>query len=148
MREERSNDGDDHAGVYPAEYLDGIRLFNSRRFYEAHDVWESLWLREPDARRKLLLQALIQSAVTFYHLEGGRERSARKMYERAKEKFARLKEKRLMSLDVESFERQFDSALSALLVGNERKAASVGQPASCSPRIVLLPQEKDLEKDF
>ncbi|MBA2340075.1 MAG: DUF309 domain-containing protein, partial [Pyrinomonadaceae bacterium] len=66
MREERPDDGHDYAGVYPAEYLEGIALFNSRRFYEAHDAWESLWLREPDARRKLLLQALIQSAITFY----------------------------------------------------------------------------------
>ena len=143
MREERPDYEEDHAGVYPAEYLDGIALFNNRRFYEAHDAWESLWLREPDARRKLLLQALIQSAVTFYHLEHGRERGALKMYERAKEKFARLKEKRLMSLNVESFEQKFDAALSLLLVSDERKTASVGKAVSCSPRIVLLPREKD-----
>ncbi len=145
MSEERPDDREEHASFYPAEYLEGIALFNSRRFYEAHDAWESLWLREPDAHRKLLLQALIQSAIAFYHLEEGRKRGARKMYERAKEKFARLKEKRLMSLDVESFERQFDAVLkNELLIGDEREATNVDKVASM-PRIVLLPPQ---EEDF
>ncbi len=46
----------------------GIRDFNTRRFFEAHDIWEDLWheYRELD---RLCIQGLIQVAVGFYHLE-------------------------------------------------------------------------------
>ena len=45
----------------------GIRDFNSRCFFEAHDIWEDYWheYREID---RLCLQGLIQVAVGFYHL--------------------------------------------------------------------------------
>lgn len=48
----------------------GIQEFNSRRFFEAHDVLEDLWheYRELD---RTFLQGLIQVAVGFYHLENG-----------------------------------------------------------------------------
>jgi predicted metal-dependent hydrolase len=48
----------------------GIRDFNERRYFEAHDVWEDFWheYREVD---RLFLQGLIQVAVGFYHLENG-----------------------------------------------------------------------------
>ena len=49
-------------------FRQGIRDFNTRRFFEAHDIWEDLWheYRELD---RLCIQGLIQVAVGFYHLE-------------------------------------------------------------------------------
>jgi uncharacterized protein len=45
----------------------GIELFNSRRFFDAHEAWEAVWLkaREPD---KKFLQGLIQISAAFHHL--------------------------------------------------------------------------------
>ena len=44
----------------------GVAHFNAREFFEAHEVWEELWLaaREPE---KTFLQGLIQVAAAFHH---------------------------------------------------------------------------------
>jgi uncharacterized protein len=43
----------------------GRRLFNSGRFFEAHEVWEEAWLREAGESRQLL-QGLIQIAAGYH----------------------------------------------------------------------------------
>ncbi len=48
----------------------GIELFNNRRYFECHEVWEELWTPERGPRR-LFLQALIHFAVALYHRERG-----------------------------------------------------------------------------
>ena len=48
------------------QFARGIAHFNAREFFEAHEVWEELWLvaREPE---KTFLQGLIQVAAAFHH---------------------------------------------------------------------------------
>ena len=70
---------------------------------------------EVGPQEKLFLQAMIQSAVAFHHLEIGRPGAARQMYLRAKQKFARLGVRVFMSLDLEEYQSQLDAALSWLL---------------------------------
>ena len=53
--------------------LQGIDLYNAGEFHAAHDVWEDRWMGEVGPREKLFLQAMIQSAVAFHHLEIGRK---------------------------------------------------------------------------
>ena len=45
----------------------GIEEFNRQYFFEAHDVWEELWM-ETTGDHRLFYQGLIQTAVGFYHL--------------------------------------------------------------------------------
>lgn len=52
----------------PPELCDFIRLFNERRFFEAHEVLEGLWRREPGSDRDFY-QGLIQIAAAFVHLQ-------------------------------------------------------------------------------
>ena len=78
---------DAHIAAYPVEYIAGIDLYNAGEFHAAHDVWEERWMGEVGQQEKLFLQAMIQSAVAFHHLEIGRPGAARQMYTRAKEKF-------------------------------------------------------------
>ncbi len=54
---------------------EGVALFNSRRFFECHDVWEELWndLRGPE---RIVVQGLIHAAVGCYHAENGNVRGA------------------------------------------------------------------------
>lgn len=54
----------------------GLEVFNSRDYYEAHEVWEDLWheYRETD---RTFLQGLIQISAGLYHLDCGNVRGAR-----------------------------------------------------------------------
>src|SRR5918911_5345179 len=92
-----------HAAAYPVEYIAGIDLYNAGEFHAAHDAWEDRWRDEAGPREKLFLQALIQSAVVFHHIEIGRRGAARRVYRMALEKFERLGAPRYMSLDVRDY---------------------------------------------
>jgi predicted metal-dependent hydrolase len=48
--------------------MQGIRLFNDRKFFECHEVLEEEWTPERGPRR-LFLQSLIHLAVGLYHAE-------------------------------------------------------------------------------
>jgi uncharacterized protein len=48
------------------EILDGIRLFNSQRYFEAHEALEAVWLTAT-GDRKTFLHGLIQVAAAFHH---------------------------------------------------------------------------------
>jgi predicted metal-dependent hydrolase len=48
----------------------GIELFNSGKFFEAHEVLEDVW-RESKGDRKQFLQGLVQLAVGFHHHSTG-----------------------------------------------------------------------------
>ena len=89
---------------------------------------------------KLFLQAMIQSAVAFHHLQIGRPGAARRMYLMAKEKFDRLDTSVYMSLDLVEYQQQLDRALSWLLsVADPRE---LEQPEFDAPVICLQPLAK------
>src|ERR671916_3285758 len=104
-----------HVAAYPIEYIAGIDLFNEGEFHAAHDAWEDRWRDDCGPREKLFLQALIQSAVVFHHIEIGRRGAARRMYGMALEKFGRLGAERFMSLDVAEYLAQLSRALAWLI---------------------------------
>jgi uncharacterized protein len=132
-----------HVVAYPVEYIAGIDLFNEGEFHAAHDAWEDRWMGEVGRDEKLFLQAMIQSAVAFHHLEIGRPGAARRMYQMAKEKFARLGVKNFMSLDLEDYQAQLDRALDWLLtVPDPRELA---QPEMTLPVIKLLPEVMEFD---
>ncbi|MGZ8843546.1 MAG: DUF309 domain-containing protein [Pyrinomonadaceae bacterium] len=104
-----------HILAYPVEYIAGIDLYNAGEYHAAHDAWEELWMGPVAQDEKLFLQAMIQSAVAFHHLQIGRPGAARQMYLAAKEKFTRLNQQVFMSLDLANYQGQLDRALSWLL---------------------------------
>lgn len=65
--------------MYDPRYLAGIVLFNRGDFFEAHEVWEDLWMDTagPD---KQFFQGLIQAAVGLCHFCNGNVRGAVKLY--------------------------------------------------------------------
>ncbi len=127
---------DAHIAAYPVEYIAGIDLYNAGEFHAAHDAWEERWMGEVGPKEKLFLQAMIQSAVAFHHLDIGRPGAARQMYLRAKEKFGRLGCPFFMSLDLVDYQTQLDSALSWLLSVADPRGLAV--PDINPPRIRLL----------
>lgn len=64
---------------YDARYLEGLRRFNNREFFEAHEVWEDLWRDERGPSRRYY-QGLIQVAVCLHHFGNGNTRGAWKLY--------------------------------------------------------------------
>jgi predicted metal-dependent hydrolase len=48
----------------------GLRHFNAREFFEAHEVWEEVWLVENEPE-KTFLQGIIQIAAAFHHYRRG-----------------------------------------------------------------------------
>ncbi len=59
---------------YDARYLGGVRFFNEGDFFEAHEVWEDLWLNTAGPERRFY-QGLIQAAVALYHFGNGNLRA-------------------------------------------------------------------------
>jgi predicted metal-dependent hydrolase len=132
-----------HISAYPVEYLAGIDLYNSGEFHAAHDAWEERWMGEVGSQEKLFLQAMIQSAVAFHHLEIGRPGAARQMYQRCKEKFARLGTDVFMSLDLVDYQDQLDRSLSWLLTVPDPR--ELVQPQVDPPKIRLLEEVNDFD---
>ena len=56
-------------------FQEGIDHFNARRFFEAHEVWEELWLRAPEPEKNFL-QGLIQLAAGWHHYLRGNSSGA------------------------------------------------------------------------
>lgn len=125
-----------HILAYPVEYLAGIDLYNAGEFHAAHDAWEERWMGPGAPDEKLFLQAMIQSAVAFHHLQIGRPGAARQMYLAAKEKFGRLGCKVFMSLDLEDYQAQLDRALSWLTSVPDPR--TIEQPTIDPPVIRLV----------
>jgi predicted metal-dependent hydrolase len=65
---------------YDTRYLGGIMFFNSRDFFEAHEVWEGLWLELAGGPERRFIQGLIQAAVALYHFGNGNIAGAKKLY--------------------------------------------------------------------
>jgi hypothetical protein len=60
------------------QFLEGIRCFNCRAFFEAHEVWEDLW-RDDQGPAHRFYQGLIQLAVCLHHFRNGNTRGAKKL---------------------------------------------------------------------
>src|SRR5258705_10396478 len=135
--------GDVHIGAYPIEYIAGIDLYNGGEFHAAHDAWEERWMGEVGPQEKLFLQAMIQSAVAFHHLDIGRPGAARQMYQRAKEKFTLLGRRIFMSLDLDEYQAQLDAALACLLAVADPR--DLPMPEIKAPKIRLVAEIDDFD---
>lgn len=93
-------------------YLAGIVLFNRGDFFEAHEVWESLWMDTP-APEKKFYQGLIQAAVALCHFCNGNVRGALKLYRSSREYMLRFGSPYL-GLDQTAFWRQMDACFAEL----------------------------------
>jgi len=59
----------DHSAGFDAHYLGFFDCFNRRLFFEAHEVLETLWLKERGQPRDLFFKGLIQLAGAFVHVQ-------------------------------------------------------------------------------
>jgi len=71
-------------------FEDGVRLFNDREFWHAHEAWEELWLEEDDDDLVLFYQGLIQLAAAYHHMKRGTFPGAVRLFEAALQKLERF----------------------------------------------------------
>jgi hypothetical protein len=109
---------EDAAGPdYDARYLAGILFFNAHDFFEAHEVWESLWLDGGGPGRRFY-QGLIQAAVGLLHFGNGNLRGAAKLY-RSSRDYMEPFGPRHLGLDVVGFWRQMERCFAEVLAATD-----------------------------
>jgi len=69
--------------------VEGIHLFNTREFFEAHEALEAVWLKTK-GDRKTFLHGLIQVAAAFHHHTHGNRAGFRSLLEKGCTKLERL----------------------------------------------------------
>lgn len=75
-------------GVTPSDPItEGVTLFNSRRFWHAHEAWEKPWLVAKGGEKEFL-QGLIQLAAAYHHVQRGTLRGAVRLFDAALRRLA------------------------------------------------------------
>ncbi|MFN4258078.1 MAG: DUF309 domain-containing protein [Gemmataceae bacterium] len=125
------HDTNDH---YDPRYLAGILVFNDHDFFEAHEIWEAVWMETTGPERRFY-QGLIQAAVGLCHFGNGNLRGAVKLYHSSRDYLAPYRPTYL-GMDVDDFWRQMDHCHGELLA---RPEGGVELDEEKLPRIVLDP---------
>ena len=121
---------------YPAQYLEGIRLFNQEEFFACHDVFEELW-SESVGEETRYLQGLIQAAVALYHFGNENLGGARKLYHGATDKLTPYAP-RFWSVDVQRFLEDFQRCFQELLIETNVYPQGVRLRDELVPKINLV----------
>jgi hypothetical protein len=129
----------EHFAIYPRGYLEGIEHFNAGRYYDAHEVWEEIWLRS-QGPEKLFYQMLIQAAVGLHHYQRANSRGVRGMYKAVSERLTRLPST-FNSLDLVDFSCQYASFFKTLIESEEELLPNAAKPR---PRIALIKAGRDI----
>jgi hypothetical protein len=108
---------DDHPADYDPRYLAGVLLFNRGDFFEAHEVWESLWLDFAGPERRFY-QSLIQAAVGLLHFCNGNLRGAVKLFHSARKYMAPFGPV-FQGLDTADFWRQMERCFAPILAESD-----------------------------
>jgi len=98
-----------------ARFEHGIALFNQGEYFDAHEVWEELWMECPAAERRFI-QALIQAAVALHHFERGNHAGAARLFGSGRAYMEPFRPW-YRGLDVDAFWRQMEAHLGPALVG-------------------------------
>lgn len=116
-------------------YLEGIRHFNERCFFEAHEVWEELWLDCENSERRFF-QGLIQVAVCLHHFGRGNTLGARKLYHSSRAYLERYGATH-QQLDIQALLADLEKCCAGILQGKDYPQVEI-DPAKI-PTIHLPP---------
>ncbi len=70
-------------------FEEGIRLFNTQKYFEAHEALEAVWLIA-EGEEKIFLHGLIQVAAAFHHYTRGNPAGFRSLLNKGLRKLARF----------------------------------------------------------
>jgi predicted metal-dependent hydrolase len=110
-----------------------VELFNSKRFFEAHEVLEDLWI-ETEGDIKDYYKGLIQCAVAFVHLERGNYRGAKKLFRTACGYLNRYPSP-LEGIDVEKLLKEFQTFFETIVPEAEELGITLDLENINTPRM-------------
>jgi len=96
-----------------AIFHEGLELFNSGEWFEAHESWEDVW-HMASGTKKSFYQGLIQCAVTIEHIRRGNPRGVRSVWTTCQEKFEGI-EGVYMGVDVPKLLQQMRDVVQPIL---------------------------------
>lgn len=76
-----------------AKFKEGVFLFNQGHFFEAHEAWEHLWLKDKKSETGKMLMGLIQYAACLLKQAEGQPKAALRLAQSALEKLEQVDEK-------------------------------------------------------
>jgi predicted metal-dependent hydrolase len=112
------------SGVDSHRFAEGIKLFNSAEFFEAHEVLEDVWRAAPAAEKRFL-QGLIQVAVALHHHSKENRVGARSLLARARRNLSGYPDE-FCGIDLKPLLKSLD---------RWQEALEDGQPVPPLPRI-------------
>jgi predicted metal-dependent hydrolase len=135
---------------YEVRYLGGILFFNEGDYFEAHEVWESLWMDSTGPERRFY-QGLIQAAVALFHFGNGNLRGAIKLYHSSHD-YLKPYGPVYLGLDTGAFWRQMELCFADVLAQPEPdrhlRPMQDRLPVIClEPPPVAWPDPADFETD-
>jgi predicted metal-dependent hydrolase len=68
-------------GALHPKAVEGLKLFNQKKFFETHEKLEDAW-RDESGEIRELYQGILQAAVVYLHITRGNYKGAIKVYER------------------------------------------------------------------
>jgi predicted metal-dependent hydrolase len=108
------------ASLHP-QAIEGLRLMNEDKYFEAHEALEAAWRAEPGPLRNLY-KGILQAAVTYLHIERANYRGAVKVYGRS-QKWLTQWEGVVLGIDISALRRDLDGAVAeARRLGPQRLA--------------------------
>jgi uncharacterized protein len=110
-----------------------VNLFNSKRFFEAHEVLEDLWI-ETEGEFKDFYKGLIQCAVAFVHLERGNYRGAKKLF-RTSCGYLNRYPSQLEGIDVEKLLQEFHHIFEGIVLESEQLGITLDLENVNTPQI-------------
>lgn len=122
--------------IYDPRYLAGIVLFNRGDFFEAHEVWEDLWMDTAGEDRQFF-QGLIQAAVGLCHFCNGNVRGAVKLYHSSRDYMSKYPSPH-HGLDVDRFWEDMKGCFAELLA-TEQPSRSITIKEELIPEIDINP---------
>jgi predicted metal-dependent hydrolase len=125
------------ATSYDPRYLAGIVLFNRQDFFEAHEVWEDLWM-DTASPEKRFYQGLIQAAVGLCHFANGNLRGAAKLYHSSRAYMERCGSP-FLGLDSVRFWQEMERCFTPLLAAEDPDRHAIELDVSAVPAIELDP---------
>ncbi|MBI1345031.1 DUF309 domain-containing protein [bacterium] len=120
---------------WPAQYLEGIRLFNEEEFFECHDVLEELW-SEIEGTEKKFIQGLIQAAISLFHFGNENFGGAKKLYVSATKLLTQYDDG-FMGLELQQFLADYARCFDELLANTEAYPTTVALQDELVPKLSL-----------
>lgn len=115
-------------------FKEGIQLFNSQKFFECHEVLETLWLKA-QGDEKVFLQGIIQVAAAFHHFSRGNPAGTQSLLEEGCNKLGRFGDTR-SGLDLAGLLAQIGLWQNSL--GDRGAAGTPGPRQPSLPRIEYI----------